>query len=118
MFNQGNLFALVICVIVVAMPFNKKVKQYDVDAFLFDIPYEEKQKAKKVLSQDILKEVKGLIEKGKRVIFSGGLTVDNLVSILKYKPYAIDVASGVEFRAGKKDKHLVLKFIRRVKGNR
>ena len=54
-------------------------------------------------------------KKGNKVIISGGLTPDNVSKVLKYKPYAIDVASGVEKTPGKKDKVLVNKFIEEVK---
>ena len=96
-------------------PFKPKVSRYDADAFLFDIRYQDKQKEKKTLSRDVLKEVTSLIKQDLRVIISGGLTPDNVSEVKKLKPYAIDVASGVERLPGVKDKRLVSSFIKKVK---
>lgn len=96
-------------------PFNKAVTAYRrVDAFMFDIQYSEKQTGKKQLSSDSLREIEKIIEEGKRVVISGGLTPDNLEQVKKINPYAVDVASGVEKLVGEKDKELVSLFIKRV----
>ena len=96
-------------------PFDKKVIRYNVDAFLFDVRYEEKIKGVKTLPRDVLKEIAAFIKSGKRIIISGGLNTGNIVELKKYKPYAVDVASGVEEFVGKKDHKLVDDFIRKVK---
>jgi len=52
-------------------------------------------------------------------IIAGGLNPENVVELLKiYKPYAVDVSSGVESKPGKKDEKLVKNFIQNVKGYR
>jgi phosphoribosylanthranilate isomerase len=97
-------------------PFEKKIFQYKkVDAFLFDIKYEEKLRGKKSLSKEILREISCLVKKGIKVIISGGLTVDNILNIKKISPYAVDVCSGVEEFVGKKSEELVHKFIQKIK---
>lgn len=96
-------------------PYEGKVSPYKIDAFMFDMKYVEKTKGKKVLPAKVLKEVAGLIKKGKRVIISGGLNIENIGNAKKLKPYALDVASGVESAVGKKDSRLIETFIKKVK---
>lgn len=94
-----------------------EVNSYTVDAFLVDVRYEDKQRGAGVLSQAVLGEVKQLIREGKRIIISGGLNVDNVGRVLKYNPYAVDVASGIEQLVGKKDVKAMGLFIRKVKSH-
>lgn len=50
------------------------------------------------------------------IILAGGLHPDNVAEAVRVaKPYAVDVATGVEFEPGKKNKILVGEFIRRAK---
>lgn len=47
-----------------------------------------------------------------RLILAGGLTVENVGAIVRIvRPFAVDVASGVERTPGKKDAHLMKRFI-------
>lgn len=93
----------------------KQVSRYAVDAFLFDVKYEDKQRGIKVLSPQELSEIEALIKKGKKVIVSGGLTSENVLNVKRISPYAVDIAGGVEVCVGKKDKNLVTEFIRKIK---
>ncbi|UCD15729.1 MAG: phosphoribosylanthranilate isomerase [Candidatus Omnitrophota bacterium] len=97
-------------------PFKKTIRRYKgVDAFLFDVKYENKLEGKNSLSGSVLSEISSLIKEGCRVIISGGLNPGNLSRVGKIYPYAVDVASGVEKYAGKKDKTAVRAFIRKAK---
>jgi phosphoribosylanthranilate isomerase len=52
----------------------------------------------------------------KRLFLSGGLTPGNVREAIRLvRPYAVDVASGVESSPGKKDKKKMVEFINRVK---
>jgi phosphoribosylanthranilate isomerase len=96
-------------------PFDKKMKRYSVDAFMIDIKYEDKVKGVKQLSRESLSEISRLIKKGNRIIISGGLNLGNISEVKKLRPYALDVASGVEACVGKKDKNLVRAFVKKIK---
>lgn len=97
---------------------NKNLKEtvshYHVDAYSFDIKYEDKLRGLKTLPKDMVRNIVPFIKAGKRIIISGGLTVNNISSALKIKPYAVDVASGLEEFVGKKDALLVHRFINEV----
>lgn len=96
-------------------PLKTRIANYKVDAFMFDMKFEEKQAGKKTLPTDSLGEISSIIKEGLKVIISGGLNINNISKAKKLSPYAVDVASGVEKFIGKKDKDLVRAFIRKVK---
>ena len=53
---------------------------------------------------------------GRRVVLAGGLTPANVRdAILAVRPYAVDVASGVEAQPGVKDHELLRRFIAAAK---
>jgi phosphoribosylanthranilate isomerase len=96
-------------------PLRKKLADYKVDAFMFDISQVDKAKGVKVLPDKVLKQIAALAKTGKRVIISGGLTPDNAGRIARFKPFALDVARGVESKPGKKDHQKVREFINQLK---
>ncbi len=53
----------------------------------------------------------------KKVFLAGGLNYNNVAqAIEESKPFAVDVASGIESAAGRKDLDLMRKFVEAVKG--
>ncbi|MGC8905360.1 phosphoribosylanthranilate isomerase, partial [Thermus sp.] len=57
-----------------------------------------------------------LLERGLRVILAGGLTPENLEEALALKPYAIDLASGVEEAPGVKSEAKLRALFQRLRG--
>jgi phosphoribosylanthranilate isomerase len=52
---------------------------------------------------------------GHRIILAGGLNVENVAAAGIVRPYAVDVASGVESKPGKKDHGRMREFIQEVR---
>jgi len=46
---------------------------------------------------------------------AGGLTPENVHSVLPFRPYVVDVSSGVELEKGRKDPELVRRFVRTIR---
>lgn len=57
----------------------------------------------------LLKEVK------RPYILAGGINIDNLEEVMKIKPYAIDVSTGLEKMPGKKDEKKMKEFFKRIR---
>jgi phosphoribosylanthranilate isomerase len=95
----------------------KRIDEYDVTAFLFDTySREEPGGSGKTFDWSIIGDKPYVHEK---LFLAGGLTADNLAAALKkVKPYAVDVASGVEKSPGIKDHALLEKFIEIAKGKK
>ena len=86
------------------------LQDYHVDAFLFDTLSDDAVGGTgKTFDWSLLKEIKG---QHKPFILSGGLNPQNVIEpVNAMKPYAVDVASGVESAPGKKDHRLLKDFI-------
>lgn len=93
----------------------KKMKKYKMaDFFLFDAFDEEKFGGTGKMINERLIDVKDIL--WERVFIAGGIKPENIGEIVKkYKPYGIDVASGVEIAPGIKDKEKMKKLIEEVK---
>lgn len=94
----------------------KRIDEYNVAAFLFDTYSKtETGGSGKTFDWSLIEDKPFVHEK---LFLAGGLTIDNLKSaVTRVKPYAVDVASGVEREPGIKDPELLKKFIFLVKGH-
>ncbi|MDD5084758.1 MAG: phosphoribosylanthranilate isomerase [Candidatus Omnitrophica bacterium] len=93
-----------------------RLKKYDVPYYLFDASSSKGRGGTgesfdwAVLEAPEIQNLKG------RLFISGGLTPDNLPSMLKrITPYAVDVSSGVEKSPGRKDPALMDNFIKTLR---
>jgi phosphoribosylanthranilate isomerase len=89
------------------------VGRYAVSAILLDAYKKgEYGGTGEIFAWDIAKEA---VQYG-RIILAGGLTLENVsVAVKTVRPYAVDVASGVESSPGKKDRNKVREFIIKVR---
>lgn len=92
----------------------KRLDEYNVSAFLFDTySHEEKGGTGIPFDWELIEDRPYVHEK---LFLAGGLNVTNLgKAIQKMRPFAVDVASGVEKEPGKKDPKLLEEFIRIAK---
>lgn len=92
----------------------KRIDEYNVTAFLFDAySHEEKGGTGVPFNWELIEDRPYVHEK---LFLAGGLNVHNLhQAIQKIRPFAVDVASGVEGQPGKKDPKLLEEFIRIAK---
>jgi len=90
------------------------IGKYSVDGVLLDIPFEEKKECPgKVLKKTVVKDI---LRKVKFPVISGGLSPENIESVVKsFHPFAVDVARGVERLSAKKDKYLIREFVQRAR---
>jgi phosphoribosylanthranilate isomerase len=86
------------------------LSDYNVDAFLFDtLSPDAAGGTGKTFDWSLLKDIKG---QHRPFILSGGLTSQNVIGLVNtMRPYAVDVASGVESAPGKKDHRMLKEFI-------
>jgi len=81
------------------------------DYFLIDLPKEEGEG--KVLPLEVARAAIGL---PRPVFLAGGLTAENVGPLLReVRPFAVDVARGVESSPGKKDREKIERFIGQVR---
>lgn len=92
----------------------KRIDEYNVFAFLFDtFVKEEGGGTGKVFDWNLIEDKPFIHE---QLFLAGGLNPENVrAAIEKIRPYAVDVASGVENAPGKKDPEKLKKFIQAVK---
>lgn len=92
----------------------KRIDEYNVSAFLFDtFLHEEKGGTGTPFDWELIEDRPYVHEK---LFLAGGLNPANLrKAIQKVRPFAVDVASGVEKSPGEKDPQLVEEFIRIAK---
>ena len=92
----------------------KRIDEYNVSAFLFDTySHETKGGTGASFDWELIEDRPYVHEK---LFLAGGLNVSNLrKAIQKIRPFAVDVASGVESTPGKKDPKLLEEFIRIAK---
>jgi len=65
----------------------------------------------KTFDWDLLKDYK------KPYILAGGINCDNIIDALNLKPYAIDIASGLESKPGIKDAKKMFEFFKKIREN-
>jgi len=92
----------------------QKINDYSTEYVLLDAFQEGKFGGTgKEIDLSVLENVNS---SGKKIFLSGGLTAENVCNaIKKVKPFAVDVASGVEAKPGEKDLKKMKKFIESIK---
>ncbi|MDE0084391.1 MAG: phosphoribosylanthranilate isomerase [Candidatus Poribacteria bacterium] len=86
------------------------LEDYNVSAFLVDKP---KSISGGMINLELALKAR---HHTNRLILAGGLTPENVVDAVQYvKPYAVDVASGVELEKRRKDPQKIKAFIRAVR---
>jgi phosphoribosylanthranilate isomerase len=93
------------------LPSLLELKRYCVAGFMLD-----KEKGSTDTPQEQIWRIANEIRVAGPVILAGGLTTENVRQAIKAaQPYAVDVASGVEERPGKKDHKKIQAFIEAAK---
>ena len=92
----------------------KRIDEYNVSAFLFDAYREEEKGGTGTTFKWELIEDRPYVHE--KLFLAGGLNTLNLrKAIQKIRPFAVDVASGVEKNPGEKDPKLLEEFIKIAK---
>ena len=91
----------------------ERCSRYNVEAFLLDAYVPNRRGGTgKTFKWELAREA----QKFGPIILAGGLTPENVEEAIRAaRPYAVDVASGVEPEPGKKDKALMAEFIQRAR---
>lgn len=90
----------------------EEMKRYKDCLPLLDIPKD------KIITQDFLIGYASILKDyGIDFIIAGGINLSNINKFLSLKPYAIDIARGVEISPGIKDREKLLEIFRLVKGD-
>jgi phosphoribosylanthranilate isomerase len=89
---------------------------YGCDTFLLDT-YSKNKFGGTGISFD-LSIASDAIQTGKKIIIAGGISIQNIESILKLSPYAVDINSSVEMKPGKKDITKMKQIIEIIKNTR
>ena len=90
-----------------------QLASYDVRGFLLDAPSEGYGGSGKVIDWSLVAEV----AREMPIVLAGGLTPDNVAEAVRtVRPWAVDVASGVESAPGVKDEEKMRGFIEAAKG--
>ena len=92
----------------------EEISRYRVDAYLLDTYSANKRGGTgEIFDWEIARKVKKL---GIPIILSGGLNPENITqAIIKIRPYAVDVSSGVEKEIRKKDYQKLRNFVRKIR---
>lgn len=92
----------------------KNISEYETDFILVESVVENAYGGTGIVGNwDIAREAK----KYGKIFLSGGLTPENVeIAVHTVKPFAVDVASGVESSPGRKDYRRMEEFIKRAKG--
>ncbi len=94
----------------------KRIDEYDATAFLFDTYSGEGGGSGQVFDWSLIQDRPFVHE---QLFLAGGLNPENVRSAIeKVKPFAVDIASGVEKEPGKKDPAKLKQFIQLVKENK
>jgi phosphoribosylanthranilate isomerase len=92
------------------------IHKYDCDTFLLDT-YSKKEYGGMGIPFDLSIALKA-IKTGKKIIIAGGISVNNVESIIRLSPYAVDINSSVEKNPGKKDINKMKQIIKTIKNMR
>ncbi len=92
----------------------RRISDFPTDMILVDTPSEQAGGSGEVGDRDL---AAASVASGKQIFLAGGLTPKNVSEAIRHvRPYAVDVASGVERAPGVKDHELLRSFIDAARG--